>query len=130
MSAESSPLLAPLRKESLFLIAIILEILMHKNGFADQPYTREDINDTLDSLSDYKLEWLTRLSKKIRTRKHYWVRQNIFKISIERNPEPVITIQLSNFLRINYYENFLKAFVELTDCKLHKIGSQHFTVSN
>ncbi len=52
-NSSSSP--APLTKEGMFVIAIVLEILMAHNRFADQPYSREDINDTIESLLDFRL---------------------------------------------------------------------------
>jgi len=118
-----------LSKESIFLIALLLEILMTKNGFRDQPYTKEDIDDTMESLSKYKLEWLSELSAKIRRRKSYWVRQNIFRITIQQGIEPALTIELSNFLRINYFENFVNALGNLTNCSLIPIGKHRFAVS-
>jgi hypothetical protein len=77
ISEDSSSSPAPLTKEGMFVIAIVLEILMAHNSYADQPYTREDINDTIDSLPEFQIEWLLRLIKSLKTKKHYWVRQNL-----------------------------------------------------
>lgn len=55
---------------------------------------------------------------------------NLLKITLQKNPEPVLTIDLSNFLRINYFNTFIKLFVGLTDCKLQEVGKYRYLVTS
>ena len=126
-NSSSSP--SPLTKEGMFVIAIVLEILMAHNRFADQPYTREDINDTIESLPKFQIKWLVSIIKSLKTKKHTRIRQNLLAITLQKNPEPVLTIELSNFLRVNYFHTFIKLFVGLTDCKLQEVGKYSYLVT-
>jgi len=130
ISENSSSLPSPLTKEGIFVIAIVLEILMAHNRYVDQQYTREDINDTIDSFSKHRIKWLHSVIKSLKTRNHTWVRQNLLTITLYKNPEPVLSIELSNYLRINYFNTFIKLFVGLTDCKLQEVGKYRYLVTS
>jgi len=130
ISENSSSLPSPLTKEGMFVIAIVLEILMAHNRYVDQQYTREDINDTIDSFSKHRIKWLHSVIKSLKTRNHTWVRQNLLTITLYKNPEPVLSIELSNYLRINYFNTFIKLFVGLTDCKLQEVGKYRYLVTS
>ena len=127
-NSSSSP--SPLTKEGMFVIAIVLEILMAHNRYADQPYTREDINDTIESLPRFQIKWLLSIKKSLETKNHTRIRQNLLAITLQKNPEPVLSIDLSNYLRINYFNTFIKLFVGLTDCKLQEVGKYRYLVTS
>ena len=119
---------SPLKKESMYLLALVLLNLMHFNRYADEPYTREDINDTIESLPRHRIKSLLNVIKALKTKKHIWDRGLFLTIMLKKTPEPVLTIELSNFLRINYFNTFIKLFVGLTDCKLQQIGKYRYLV--
>ena len=106
----------PLRKEAIFLIGLVVEAMMTKNRFEEIQYAREDVNDFVRGMTQYKLNWLTELKGFITTRKHFWVRQNIFVISIWQGTEPTLKISLANFARVPQFHQILGVLSDLTGC--------------
>lgn len=127
-NSSSSP--SSLTKEGMFVIALVLLNLMHFNRYADEPYTREDINDTIESLPSHRIKCLLNVIKALKTKNHIWERGLFLTITLKKTPEPVLTLELSNFLRINYFKTFIKLFAGLTDCKLQQIGKYRYLVTS
>jgi hypothetical protein len=130
ISENSSSSTSPLTKEGMFVIALVLLNLMHYNRYADEPYTREDIDDTMESLPRHRIKSLLNVIKALKTKNHIWDRGLFLTITLKKTPEPVLTIELSNFLRINYFNTFIKLFVGLTDCKLQEVGKYRYLVAS